>query len=197
MAAAVWFARAAAVESLQLHVSPQGRDDWSGRFEQPRPDGRDGPLATLAGARDAIRRWRAAGGRGTVTVRFAAGRYFFPEPVSFEARDSGRPGEIVRYQAAVKGAVRFTAGVAVHGWQPVRDSAVLDRLPETARGRVRVAVLKGQGITDFGRIQVRGFALPAPVAEAELFYDDEPMELARWPNEGFRGLRRVIEPTRL
>ena len=34
---------------------------------------------------------------------------------------------------------------------------------------------------------VRGFSAGSPVAEAELFFDDEPMTLARWPNAGFRG----------
>lgn len=192
-----WLVHAAPPAPLQLYVSPTGKDTWSGRFQEPQPDGHDGPLASLAGARDSIRRWRAERHQGPVTVLFAPGRYFFSEPVPLEEQDSGRPGEPVTYRAAVKGAVHFTAGIQIGGWEPVRDPAVLRLWPEITRRHAVVADLKAQGITDFGRISVRGFALPAPVAEAELFYDEEPMELARWPNEGFRGLRRVLDLTRL
>ena len=51
----------AAAEDVVLHVAPDGRDDWSGRVARPAADGTDGPLATLAGARDAIRSLKAGG----------------------------------------------------------------------------------------------------------------------------------------
>ena len=41
-----------------LHVSPQGRDAWSGALEKPNEMQTDGPLATVTGARDAVRRLR-------------------------------------------------------------------------------------------------------------------------------------------
>ena len=37
------------------YVSPFGRDTWSGRLPQPNADGTDGPFATLARARAAMR----------------------------------------------------------------------------------------------------------------------------------------------
>ena len=85
--------------------------------------------------------------------------------------------------------MRLTGGREVSGWRPVTDSAVLDRLPAEARGQVVVADLRAQGITDFGQLSVRGFSAGNPTAEAELFYDDQPMTLARWPNDGFRGAK--------
>ena len=54
------------------------------------------------------------------------------------------------------------------------------------RGHVRVADLAAQGITDYGTLTVRGFSVASQPAEAELFCDDRPMQLARWPNAGFR-----------
>jgi len=45
--------------ALTLYVSPDGNDRWSGRLQRPNRDHNDGPLASLAGARDALRRTRA------------------------------------------------------------------------------------------------------------------------------------------
>jgi len=45
-------------------------------------------------------------------------------------------------------------------------------------------LLKALGITDFGQLTRRGFGEPVRQAHMELFFDDRPMTLARWPNEG-------------
>ena len=42
-----------------FHVGPEGRDDWSGTLAAPNAAGTDGPFATIARARDAVRRFRA------------------------------------------------------------------------------------------------------------------------------------------
>ena len=47
---------AAEAATADFYVAPGGKDTWSGRLAAAKPDGSDGPLATLAGARDAIRR---------------------------------------------------------------------------------------------------------------------------------------------
>jgi len=44
-----------------FYVSPDGNDDWSGGMSQPAADKSDGPLATLTGARDKIRKLKSAG----------------------------------------------------------------------------------------------------------------------------------------
>ncbi len=44
-----------------FYVAVDGRDTWSGRLERPNRDGTDGPLASLAGARDAVQRLKAQG----------------------------------------------------------------------------------------------------------------------------------------
>ena len=47
-----------ATETTQLHVALNGNDAWSGRPAEPNADQTDGPLATISGARDAIRKLR-------------------------------------------------------------------------------------------------------------------------------------------
>ena len=53
-----------------FHVAPNGRDNWSGTLAAPNAAGTDGPFATIARARDAVRRFRAtARPSGPVVVR--------------------------------------------------------------------------------------------------------------------------------
>jgi len=51
----------AAGEPQVLYVSPVGNDAWSGKLASANAAKSDGPLASLAGARSAIRRLKAAG----------------------------------------------------------------------------------------------------------------------------------------
>jgi len=120
-------------------------------------------------------------------VEFAPGVYQFDSPVQFHKQDSGTANAPIVYRAD-GGEVRFTGGIPTENWTPVTDEAVLGRLPVETRTHVVVADLPAQGISDFGTLGVHGFAMGSPVAEAELFYGDAPMTLARWPNKGFRGV---------
>ena len=67
----------ASKDGLTLHVSPQGNDTWNGLLSVPNVGETDGPLATLGGARDALRRMRYSGRlpQGKITVQFEQGRY--------------------------------------------------------------------------------------------------------------------------
>ena len=43
-------------DGLTIHVSCSGNDLWSGRLPEPNASGTDGPLVSLEGARDSIRK---------------------------------------------------------------------------------------------------------------------------------------------
>ena len=150
------------------------------------PGTRDRPFATLLRARDAIRALKRGAGlppKG-VTVRVAGGAYSLREPLALSARDSGTEDAPIVYRAHEGETVRLVGGHAVLGFKPVEDPAVLKRLDETVRGRVCEADLRSQGFTDFGEVATRGNRL-------ELFFNDSPMRLARWPNEGFVQIKEV------
>ena len=147
-------------------------------------------MASLAAARDAIRKIKEAGPlKDAVTVHIHGGTYFLEAPVSFSEEDSGSQTAPISYRAEPGAAVRLTGGRGVVSWNPVTDPAVLGRMAAEARGRVMVADLRAQGITNWGKLSVRGFGVGSPPAEAELFFEDEPMTLARWPNSGFRAVK--------
>lgn len=80
----------AADTTADFYVAPGGKDTWSGRLAAARADGSDGPLATLAGARDAVRRMKEQGPlRKPVRVLLRGGTYAVGEPVVFFEGDSG------------------------------------------------------------------------------------------------------------
>ncbi len=174
-------------KSMEFYVSPQGKDTWSGTRPEPDAAGKDGPFATLEAARDAIRLLKRRGTlpAGGVRVLLAAATYERRATFALTAEDSGTAAAPVSYEAFDAGLVRISGGQAISGFIAVENPAVLARLDEKARGQVLQCDLAAQGITDYGSIRPRGFnRLTEPVG-LELFYDDLPMPLARWPNEGW------------
>lgn len=170
---------------LALYVSMDGNDAWSGRLKTPDVSGADGPVATLAGARDRVREIKAAGGlpEGGVRVEVAPGVYFLKETFLLEAGDSGMPDKPVVYAAAEKGNAAFSGGAAVDAFVPVTDPSVLERLDEAARGQVVQADLAALGIKDYGSPEGGG---------VEVYFRGKPMTLSRWPNEGFTTIQDVV-----
>jgi hypothetical protein len=177
-AAALGASAIAAGQPTMLYVSPQGRDTWSGRL--PAPKSGDGPFATLERARDEIRKMKKAGAipKGGFTVEVRAGVYELPGAFELTAEDSGTDVAPIVYRARKGEEVRLVGGRQVTGLKPVTDPAILSRLDEGARGKVLQADLRALGITDFGDVV-------APGKRLEVFFQDRPMTLARWPNEGF------------
>ncbi|MCE5219117.1 right-handed parallel beta-helix repeat-containing protein [bacterium] len=171
-------AMAADAQSMALYVSPTGNDAWSGRYPTPR-DG-DGPLATLTGARDALRRLKAASAFpvGGISVAVQPGTYELSSPLELTDADSGLAGGDVIYRAWPERQVHLVGGKVVRNWTPVTDPTVLSRLDPSARGKVMQADLRAAGVTDLGEVVSEGRRL-------EFFFKDEPMTLSRWPNEGF------------
>jgi hypothetical protein len=189
-------ASAVSAEGLLLYVSPTGNDQWSGRLVSPNTSKTDGPLATLAGARDAIRKLREAGPlpAGGITVELAGGVYELANPLELQAKDSGTAESPIVYRGRKGAEVRLVGGRVVTGWRPVTDAAVLARLDEAARGHVLQADLKAQGVADLGQMKP-GHTWAQSDAGLELFFQDAPMTLARWPNEGFVKMPTVLGPT--
>ena len=89
-----------------IHVAPAGRDDWSGRVPAPQPDGSDGPLASLAAARDVA---RASPGPDAILLH--GGTYRLTTPVAFGAEDAG-----LHILAAPGETPILTGGPEVTGW---------------------------------------------------------------------------------
>lgn len=103
-------------------VGPDGNDAWSGRLPQVNRDRTDGPLASLAGARDAVRRWKAKLPLNeAVHVVIAEGRYQLQEPLIFTPADSGTENSPITYAAAPGAQPVLSGGRIVTGWKEHGD----------------------------------------------------------------------------
>ena len=171
---------------LVLYVAVDGNDSWSGRLEKANGDKSDGPFATLQRARDAIRQLHSQSDLlvDGVMVVVRGGTYYLQAPLELIAEDSGTEIGRIAYTAYPGEEVRLSGGRSVTNFTAVSDPVVLERLDESARVRVQQADLKAQGITNYG---------PPDGGGLEVFQEDTPLWVSRWPNEGFVRIPELVE----
>ena len=127
---------AAQLSAITLHVAPDGNDQWSGRIERPNAARTDGPLASLAGARDAVRRWKKqAPASEPVRVVVAGGTYRVTECLVFEPQDSGTTDRPIVYEATPGAKPVFSGGRAIQGVKAGADGLWTVQIPDVAAGK--------------------------------------------------------------
>jgi hypothetical protein len=123
----------AGAATTTLYVSPNGNDAWSGALDAPSAS--DGPLATITGARDALRRLRADGKiDGPVKVVVRGGGYAITQPLVFEPQDSGTADAPATYEAYPNESPAIQGGRVISGWKQEGDRWVAD-VPEARDGK--------------------------------------------------------------
>lgn len=127
------FAEPAFAAAVQLHVSPEGRDAWSGRLAAPTAAQDDGPLATVQAARDAARKLRAAGLREEIEILLRGGVYEMAAPLVLTPEDSGLTLAAYPGERPV-----LSGGVTVTGWQAEADGTWSAPAPRDQGGEVMV-----------------------------------------------------------
>jgi hypothetical protein len=104
--------------AADFYVAPDGNDAWSGKLPAAKTDGSDGPLASLQGARDAIRRLKAQGQlQKPIRVLFRGGTYRIAGPVVFTAEDSGTKEAPITYAAWPGEKPVASGGAPISGWK--------------------------------------------------------------------------------
>ena len=176
---------AASAFAGQIWVSPSGRDDAPGTENQP--------LATPQRARDLARQQILSGQNVEVVLR--GGAYELNSPLELSAEDSGSARSQVVWRAAAGEMVRLSAGRSITGWQKVSDPEVLARLDPVAASRVCEIDLKARGIAEYGEMS-GGFGKNGSPG-LELFVDDEPMQISRYPNDGFIRITETLGSTEI
>ena len=122
--------------AMTFYVAPDGKDTWSGRLARPNADKTDGPLASLAGAREAVRWIRAMISiTEPVTVEVAPGNYWLDEPVVFGPEDRGTAKSPIVYQAAPGPMPVFSGGRPITGFRPAAGGVWKVKVPEVAAGK--------------------------------------------------------------
>jgi hypothetical protein len=122
--------------AITLHVSADGNDSWSGRSPRANAARSDGPLATLNGARDAVRRLKSTQSPSeSVSVIVADGTYTLTEPFVLEPLDSGTEQAPVTYKAADGAKPVFSGGRAIKGFKRRSDGTWSAAIPDVASGK--------------------------------------------------------------
>ncbi|MFW5803371.1 MAG: right-handed parallel beta-helix repeat-containing protein, partial [Verrucomicrobiota bacterium] len=127
---------------MKFYVAPEGRDDWTGEIAQAADGAQDGPFATLARARDAVRAWRRAQPSDAVEVVLRGGTHRLEEPLVLGMEDGGARERPIVWRAFEGETPVLSGGVEVTGWQPLTDEPA--HLHPAARGKVWVADLPAQ-----------------------------------------------------
>ena len=156
-------------------VSPDGRDATTGTREKP--------FATLERARSAA---RVADPRQPKTVWLRGGNLMLLQTLELTAADSGLTIRSVDGEN-----VTFSGGRALsaNNFQPMIDAATLARIAPAVRGKIvelDLAALRithrqpyPETFTDNGNL-------------VELYFNGARMPLARFPNEGYMTMKRVL-----
>lgn len=122
--------------ALDLHMAPDGNDTWSGRRPQPNASRDDGPLASLTGARDAVRKLKGlASSAGPIRILVASGNYTLVEPLVLAPEDSGTAAAPISYEADPGAVPVFSGGRVLTGWQTGPDGLWQMKIPEVAAGK--------------------------------------------------------------
>ncbi len=177
----------------QFYVSLDGNDAWSGTLAEPNSEGTDGPFRTFAAAQTALRKWRRSeepDGK-PVVVDVLPGVYELNGALEFGPDDSGtNESPTIWRGAGIDPATGepltiLRGGKTIVGGVPVTDEAVLARLKPQVRDKVLQFDLRAQGVTDYGDYS-------AEDNSAELFLNNKPMTLSRYPNDGFITLEKFV-----
>ncbi len=161
---AVCTATAAAPAPFTLYISTNGEDGWSGRLAAPNAARTDGPLSSLAGARDRIREQRSEIGSRPVQVFVRGGTYFLKAPLVLQPQDSGTTEGPVVYAAFQNEKPVFSGGRSITGFHRTGN------LWETTLPEVKS-----------GQWYFR-----------QLFVDGQRRQRARSPNTGYYRIARLI-----
>lgn len=119
-----------------FYVSTQGKDAWSGKLAEPNAAQDDGPFATLLGARDAVRRLKAAGPLpGPVTIYLRGGVYRVEQTLEFTPEDSGTERAPITYAASGDERPVISGGRVIGGWQQGAGALWQTTVPDVAAGK--------------------------------------------------------------
>jgi len=166
-----------AAETGCFYVAPDGDDGNPGTHRRP--------FATLARARDAVRKLVAAGLTHDVRVLLRGGTYYLPEGITFGPEDSGTADHSITYAARHGEHATLVGGVRITGWKPLGPT------PPPVTGRETPAMREQARLS-----AIHAAPIPEGIEPNQLFEDDggfHRLALARSPNQGYFRLESPVE----
>ncbi|MBX6360735.1 MAG: right-handed parallel beta-helix repeat-containing protein [Acidobacterium ailaaui] len=178
-------------EQHNFYISTKGNDTWNGD--------RAHPFATFERAQEAVRSVIHKNGPNfRVTVWVFGGIYYFTKTFTLDSLDSGTANAPVIYRAMPGQKVYLVGGkeLPTSAFKRIKDSSTLQKITthNLARNYVVMVDLKSLGITDYGELKQCGFSIPVISAPMELFFNNRPMQLARYPNLYEITMGEIMDP---
>ena len=143
----------------------------------------DRPFSSLTVAQQAVREYLRESGvaPGGIRINLRGGIYPVEHTLHFSSEDAGIAEDPVVWQAYGEEEVILTGGQVVNNFQRVSDQDVLSRFQPPVRREILEADL-----TEFshqlGSLKETGFGKDIRPTGLEVFYQGEPMILARYPD---------------
>ncbi len=183
-----------------FYVSPDGSDSAVGAGSK------DKPLASIGRAVERAAKFIEVRGypKDGITINIAEGVYRFNDSIKIGAAFSGTEDMPIVIKPQAGANVRVVGGeqFSLGDFSKVTDPAVRLRLQADIADKVLMLNLKERGITEYGQLPLYGHSMgfldkhtkyrSGPKAP-ELFFNAQPMTLARWPNEGFATVGGIVE----
>ena len=163
----------------QIFVSPKGNDRAAGTFTHP--------LRSIQAALE------KAGTLENEDVQIILRKGIYEQSQTLEIGSSGKYASltICPYQNE-KVSISGGKEIPLSAMKKVSDKKIIARLPESARKQIREI--------DFNRLNIpmtdlrpSGFGRPSSPAWSELFANDAPLSLSRWPNDSTVLIGKVLE----
>ncbi|MCY1718753.1 right-handed parallel beta-helix repeat-containing protein [Prolixibacteraceae bacterium Z1-6] len=169
-------------DDINIFVSTQGNEEGNGTFKKP--------FSSIERAKNFIHLQRAKGNSEPFCILVRGGDYYFTQTLKFTDADSNL---IIKPYGQEK--VRFTGGLSVDPANalPVSGTENEKLFPSENRANILMVHLKKLGITDYGELHPNGFSRPKIPVWMELFVNDVPGHLARWPNDSSIVIGKILQ----
>ena len=173
----------------EFYVSPAGNDKSKGTAAAP--------VATLSKAQLLIKKFKSANPNyeGDIVVHIGAGNYELQTGFKLDEAITGSKQTPIIWRGVNKDKVIISGGKKIKGsaFKKVNDPAILMRVGISAAATLYQVSLKQLGILNYGKHQSYGHGQPVVPAPLELFFNNEPLTLAHYPNSGSIKIGKVID----
>ena len=173
----------------QFYVSPAGNDKSSGTAAAP--------VATLSKAQMLIKKFKTANPNyeGDIVVHVGPGNYELLAGFKLDEAITGSKQTPIIWRGVNKDKVIISGGKKIKGstFKKVNDPAILMRVGKSAAATLYQVSLKQLGIINYGKHQSYGHGQPVVPAPLELFFNNEPLTLAHYPNSGSIKIGKVFD----
>ncbi|ACU06299.1 right-handed parallel beta-helix repeat-containing protein [Pedobacter heparinus] len=175
-----------AQQALKIYVAPNGKVNAAGTLKNP--------VSTIS---TALARANAAAKKSKKPVEIILRAGVYPQTNTLEIVQGKTWNSLVPLTIKAYNNEK----VIVHGGKiiapnlikPVSDAGYRKRFLPEFRNRIRQVNLKEAGIKNTGKLRMTGFTRPFAPAWLEIFTNDEPGRIARWPNKGTVPIHSVLD----